>query len=410
MNSLKVIILVCLCLSLTLYCGRPEDQNHTSGKKNLTEKYHPVKLYYENASGEKAISYFHYNADGINDKSYWTTLDSSRYSHNWQTFDQQGNLIRKYREFSDSLISSNIYKYDNSGNLIEESFERSDGIGGTTTYKYNDKGWLLSADCQGLNGWFYGFISYQNDKQGQKLRAIITKDSAEIGAITYTYDETGNLKEEFWDFPDVWNQTFIYDYDLYIDSQPTSYSSANVFITNTAKYQVVKEEYDFNNEQGGPSFYEYDSAGKLLRKIFERSDGFRTETTFEYDSSGLLVMSARSYSSGLTGTFSYEYNGNRRLVKRIFERSDGVAGSELYEYDYKMNLVKAEYQNFDSWLTGTLTFQHDDSGRLVSGFFDGSEFDADLSFSYDVDGNIVKIHWEFTFGKAQTYQFEYQKL
>ena len=343
-------------------------------------------------------------------KCYWTLLDSTRFSHNWYTYDRHGNLLRKYREFSEGRVSSNIYQYDENDNLVLELFERSDNISGKVTYTYDEKGRLLTADCQGLNGWFYGFIKYQTDKQGRKISATISKDTAQIGTITYSYDEHGNLLKEHWDFPDVWYQTFEYEYESYTEKTPPSYASANVFITNTAEYQIVEENYSYNGQQGGPSSYEYDEDGKLIRKIFERSDGFRTETTFKYDSAGFLVQSERNYNNDLSGTFSYEYNGNRLLTKRMFERSDGVTGSELYEYDFKMKLIKAEYENFDGWLSGTLTFEHDDSDKFTKGYFDGKDFDADISFHYDEFGNIVRIRWDFSSGQYQTYDFVYRKL
>jgi hypothetical protein len=70
--------------------------------------------------------------------------------------------------------------------------------------------------------------------------------------------------------------------------------------------------------------------------------------------------------------------------------------------------VKAIYDNFDTWLTGTIDFTHTD-GQLTGGHFKGEKgFDANIVFENDNNGNPVKIKWDFTFGKSQTYTFEYE--
>ena len=373
--------------------------------------YRLIKLHYENASGEKGLTTFEFDKSGIMSKAHWSLLDGSRNSENYHTFDQNGQLILKYREFSDGLTSRLEYKYEKNGHLIEEDFFRSDSVKGTTRYEYDKNGFLAKADCQGLNGWFYGIIHYVCDEKGRKINATIEKEGKNIGYITYSYNDYGYLEKEYWDFSGTWSQTFVYEYEKVDNTLNTCFTSSNVFMTNTHTYRIVKENYDYSNKVGGPSFYEYEKSGKLKKKIFKRSEGLETVTTYEYDQNGILKKSHRTYSNGLTATFNYEFNGNRRLVGRSFVRSDGLTGSEQYEYDEKMNLTKACYNNMDSWLTGTITFEYDKKGKLSKGFYkDKNEMDAKLTFQYDINGNIVKIHWDFSKDMTQTYTFEYDKI
>jgi len=59
---------------------------------------------------------------------------------------------------------------------------------------------------------------------------------------------------------------------------------------------------------------------------------------------------------------------------------------------------------------GKITFEYDSENKLKSGFFKGeNNFDADLSFEVDKNENLTKIHWDFSFGKTQTYEFKYNK-
>ena len=137
----------------------------------------------------------------------------------------------------------------------------------------------------------------------------------------------------------------------------------------------------------------------------------KTVTTYEYDEKGLLMKSFRNYSDGRKAEFSYHYNENKQLIRRLFFASNGFEGSEAYKYNENGALKSAKWDKFDTWLTGTITFEYDSNNRLKSGSFKGeNNFDADLSIEVDKKGNLTKIHWNFSFGKTQTYWFKYKRL
>ncbi|OQX95304.1 hypothetical protein B6I21_06100 [candidate division KSB1 bacterium 4572_119] len=96
------------------------------------QEYRLFKLHYENSSGEKGVTTFDSDKDGNLTVAVWELLDGSRSSINFYTYDKNGNLEKKYREFSDSLFSTQLYEYDSKGNLIYQSYERSDGRKGST--------------------------------------------------------------------------------------------------------------------------------------------------------------------------------------------------------------------------------------------------------------------------------------
>jgi hypothetical protein len=372
-------------------------------------EYQLLKLYYENSSGENGLTTFDYDEKGILDKAIWELSDGSRMSLNFYKHDKNGNLISKYREFSDSLTSNQFYEYDDHGNLIKETFQRSDSVSGRTNYEYDKNGQLIHADCSGLNGWFYGEINYIYDETGRKQKADIIQKGKNTGIILYAYDGNNNLIKEYWDFSGQWSQTFIYEYEKCQTSLPQFYTSSNVFIINNSEYRIVKESYDYADKIGGPSYYIYNKNGKLLNKRFERSDGFSTETAYLYDHRGQLTKSYRKYSNGLCAVFTYEFNNLGKLIKRSFKRTDGMAGSESYDYDEKLKLTHANWENFDSWLTGSIEFRNNKNGDLSEGYFHGiNGFDAKINFKYDKTGNLIKIYWNFSFGEIQTYLFAYE--
>jgi hypothetical protein len=401
-----------VCLLVLMLNIQFQASENTALIERKIGRYRILRLHYNNSSDEKGVTTFEYNQEGLMYKALWQLLDGSRNSINFYTHDHNGNLIRKYREFSDGKTSTQLFKYDENGNLIFEDFNRSDGIKGETSYVYDTRGILLEADCRGLNGWFFGVIKYRYDERRRKKEAEIERDGQKIGKIEYRYDENNYLSEEYWDLSGEWNQTFSYEYEECLDNKSNPYTSSNIFLTFSASNKVIKEDYDFNKKSGGPSYYEYDESGKLTRKTFKRSDGLKTVTDYFYDVDNRLVKSLRRYTDGGSGIFSYEYNENRNLIKRTFIHVDGSTAEELYQYDGTGRLIRAVWDKFDTWLTGTITFDYDRSGDPLIGHFKGSgdnKFDADITFSFDENKNLIRIHWKFSFDGTQTYTFGYEK-
>jgi hypothetical protein len=371
-------------------------------------EFRPVKLYYENSTGEVAMTTYYYDIDGKNYLAHWQLEDSSRSSINYYEHDTSGNQIRKYREFSDGFISDQHFYFDAEGRLVREDFSRSDGVEGKTDYEYDDQGRCLAARCNGLNGWFHGDLYFFYDSQGKKTGAGIYRGKDSIGYIEYSHDDYGNMTGEYWDFNGQWSQTFRYEFQ---QKAPQTYTSSNVFIRENKWFRLKGEDFTYNDETGGPSFYEYDAGSRLIMKEFICSDGLSTRTTYQYDSTGLLRTSLREYHDGITANFHYWYSIDRKLLVRTFERSDGGKGSETYRYDDQGLLVSGEVENFDNWLNGSLAFNYDETGLLKTGRFTGDDgFKADLQFEYDLHQNLIKIHWDFSYGGFQTYTFTYEPL
>ena len=360
-------------------------------------------LNYENSSGEKGISFFEYDGNKRMMKGFWQLVDSSRWSVNYYFYNSKNQLIEKYREFSDGITSNLRYEYDSEGKKTAEDFSRSDGVSGISTFEYDKNGALIKIHCNKYSGWFDGEIIYIPGENGNPVYGDILRNNQKLGDIKFEYTKDGNLKIEKWITPD-WNQTFDWEYK----ALPKSYTSSNVFISENNRFKLAEENYSYNGETGGPSYFMYDTNGKLIQKTFVRSDSLKTITTYEYNPNGVLEKSVRKYNDGATAIFNYKYNKNRQLVCRWFTHSNGTSGKELYFYSPEGMLQKAELQNFDNWITGDITFIHLKNGNLKKGKFKGNKFDADLDFGYDESGNLTSIVWNFSFGKSQTYQFIYQ--
>ncbi len=399
MKAIRYLSLACLAGTILVSCGRKPDSPPTEPESG----YRLVRLHYENAGGERGVTHYYYDTEGRDYLAVWHLLDSSRSSLNHRELDSAGRMLVKSRQFSDGISSVQHYRYNPDGNLVGEDFSRSDGVKGQVEYGYDGEGKLVWADCNGLNGWFYGRIEYTWE-DGMKTGARLLRDSVPIGTIEYQY-ENGRLVREHWDFNGTWSQTFRYEYQ---EAAVQTYTSSNVFIRESPWFRVAREDYDFNGQSGGPSFYTYDADGKLVSKEFIRSDGLRTVTTYEYDSTGLLDRSHREYDDGRQTEFLYWYSVERKLLVRTFQWSDGNSGSEAYRYEEGL-LAQGEWENVDGWLNGILLPEYDSAGLMTGAVFKGEDgVDATLEFGYDRDFNLVRINWEFSSGHTQTYRFVYE--
>ena len=187
------------------------DHTVTAGRSGQSE-WQLYKLHYENSSGEKGVTTFYYDENGILHRSFWILLDGSRSGYSFHTYDRDGNMTLKYREFSDGLTSRNIFTYDQKGNLLIDKYARSDGREGAVYYSYDHNGRLQEADCRNMNGWFAGRITYEYDFSGRKVEGTISRDGKFAGTIVYKYDERDRLISEHWDLGGSWTQTFSFEY------------------------------------------------------------------------------------------------------------------------------------------------------------------------------------------------------
>jgi YD repeat-containing protein len=382
----------------------------TPGAAKFLPRYDDARLErmdYWNSSGELGRTVYIYGRDGVLRFAVWLLDDSSRSSANYHLYDGAGREIEQYREFSDSVIVSEHYEYDGAGHRVLERFERSDGRVGTARNAFDSLGRLSSSECDKYKGWFTGRIEYEY--AGQRLTgARVSKGEKEIGAIEYVYDEAGRLRKETWKFIDSWSQTFSYVYECI---PAKVYSASSPLLAFNPKFRVTGETYDYNRELGGPSHYRYDAEGRLIEKVFERTDGLTTTTSFEFDGTGNLISSHRRYSSGKTADFVYRYNDRLQLEERTFKRSDGATGFERYNYDRLGRLVSARYDNMDFCLTGNLSFSYDKWGRLSAGRYQGDGgLNANLRITADNDSNVLSVQWTFSDGTTQTYNFTYTRL
>lgn len=391
-------------LFLTLLLLMPAAISQPFG--HATAGYRIKGITYENSSGEQGNTTFSYDKHNRLREACWLLDDGSRSSVNTYTTDEKGHVVAAGRIFSDGITTSETFKYNDLGQKVHEDFFRSDSVSGSADYFY-ENGMMVKAIYRKHKGWLSGSMHFRYADGGKKNRAYLLKGKDTICSVTYKYNRNGNMTGEDWDFGGRWKQWFRYRYEA---TSEKAYYYSSPLLSNTGCCKIVKEYYTYNQEVGGPSIYHYNDNGLLYKKEFIRSDGVSTITFYEYDRERRLVSSQRAYSDGKKARFTYQYNNNNELIRRNYYANDSLAGFEVYTYDPEGRLKEAEILNFDNWLSGSIAFDHDASGKPVSGRFSGSGgFDAGISISYNDAGMLCIIRWEFSFGKFQQYTFEYEK-
>lgn len=372
-------------------------------------KYHHLRLkylHYQNDSGEKGKTTFLYNAEGKLHKAIWELLDGSRHSVNTLILNNNGQLERNSRIFSDSITSELVYTYNENTQLIKEEFTRSDSISGIAEYIYENNR-LSKINCRGLKGWFHGTIEYEYNESGLKTGARLLKDEAELGTINYYYGENGLLLEEIWTIKG-WTQNFSYEYE---DINCKKYVYSSPFISPACGYRVKIEQYTWCGKIGGPSYYHYNDREQLEKKVFIRSDSVQLDIYYQYSDEGLIEKSWRSFDDGSKTIFYYTYNKTGQILSRRFQKTDESTGEELYDYDENGRIKSVQYNNFDGWLNAKATIYYDLYDRPVKADLFGQKVkDGTIDFSYDNFGNMIFMHWQITPEIFQDYSFEYESF
>jgi len=363
--------------------------------------YRIVKLVYNNKSGEQGTTHFFYNQQGLLWRSFWALDNGSRSSENRYAANTEGNIVSTLREYSDGLVSNEIFRYEQ-GLKIHEAFHQSDGRNGQAFYYY-EEGYLSKAVYENYKGWLTAEIWYSYDQNKRLEKARILNSGKPVGTISYSYSGEGNLLRERWDFGETWWQEFTWEYAPFC-----RFTFPNVWLSCKPEYRIVKEEFDFNGETGGPSYYSYDEKGAPSVKEFIRSDGYRALSLFQYDS---LANTVNAHKSTIDGGFTktiWLYNADNRLVGRQNFKSDSLVSYESYFYDKQARLSMVWLQGTDGWLTGNIIIEEWLNEKpLVANFKSADGTTAIIRFSYK-DGLLHEQYWEFSFGKYQVYRYYYE--
>ncbi len=201
--------------------------------------------------------------------------------------------------------------------------------------------------------------------------------------ITYTTDDTTNSTEYKYD--DKGNIESITETNQYGLKTVTNYIYQNGKLISTVRdgKDTVK--------------YVYDDKGLLIKEIGTDPRGEEGVTEYFYDGNKNIIKTVYTDSTS-TITREYTYNSDNKLTKEVSSASYGTTLETEYIYDGKALVKKIEMTKFDkSEAYDKVVHEYTnnaygDPTKCVSTIFrNGIERPYYTEYSYDADGNLIKV-------------------
>ncbi len=327
-----------------------------------------------------------------------------------KTEDARGNAV--HRAFDDhyNVVSltdpagrSYSYGYDSRGNLVRSTdplghvtrftftgpfdrlASRRDANGNLTRYAYT-----VSDDLQSITYADGSQESWTYDELGNR----ITWTNRRSRSIGYAYDPSGRIISK--NYADGSQVTYSYDHH----GNPTNAADAagSITLEFNDKDQLIKISYPggkflmFTYDASGRRASSVDQLGHLLTygynaagQLESMMNGLgQTVVRYEYDAAGRLVR--KTLGNGVYTT--YEYDPTGRVLHLVnFNADDSVLSRFDYSYDNRGR------RTFMDTLDGKWTYEYDDLGQLTHAVFSSTSPEIpsqDLTYVYDAVGNRIR--------------------
>ncbi len=313
-------------------------------------------------------------------------------------FDKQASI-------TDASARTTRFEYDATGNLTRTVM--ADGSADSSTYDEEGRK-LSSTDREGHTTFF------EYDELGRQVRAIAADDTpADLSdnPVTETvYDRGGRVVARI----DALGNRTEYEYVVATATEPRREIVRDALGNETVReFDLSGKEIHFIDALGRVTNSEYDSAGRLTRKIFDDGSFTRTEydfkgqkiaetdqagvrTQFRYDILGRLV--AVENAAGEVTSYSYDDTGSQ------ITQTDAMGRTTRFEYDALKRrtarvLPLGQRETVEYSASGQLLSKTDFNGRTtrpeydamgrVSGEIapDGSE----IGFTYTPSGKRLQV-------------------
>jgi RHS repeat-associated protein len=305
-------------------------------------------------------------------------------------YDRLGRRIKRTLP----LGMSETYAYDAAGQLTS----RTDFNGKTTSYAYDNMGRLLTKTPDPSLG--QTPVVYTYNTQG--LRASM---SDATGATTYEYDALDRLKRKV-----APQGALTYAYDEAGNLISTRSSNANGLSVNYA-YDALNRLSTVTDNRLGASqtVYDYDEVGNLSGYVY--GNGVRTTHTYnslnrltEITGGKASTLASYAYTLGPTGNrlsvaelggrqVSYTYDDLYRLTSEtVASDPAGKNGSASYTYDAVSNR-KARASSLPG--VASTTHEYDANNRLISDAYDANGntlVSGGNTYRFDFENRLVEMN------------------
>lgn len=348
------------------------------------------------------VSHYTYDKSGNRYASYLTDSTGSLSSLTLSLYDADGN---NFAQVSQPETGSGSYvigdntivtysSYDAAGNLIRET----SGSGIVTTYSYDDENRLTACNIDDTGDENDITVAYDSTASSSQVITVTDANGNQkveklnwSGLTTETEDISNSGDEdsmitsyEFDDYGRKVKET--YSDDSYITYSYTG-SSENISVKTT--YAGAESE---NQEAESTTTYTYDDFDRVLTAVVQKDGSTVSSTAYTYDAEGKKISETVSYGLSTEETTTYAYDSEGRLVKTTYPDGSGLE-DVTYTYDVQGNLLTVSHD-------GSLVceYSYDGLGQLVS-MKEYKEPGASSSgyilrtYAYDSHGRCISIKY-----------------
>lgn len=166
-------------------------------------------------------------------------------------------------------------------------------------------------------------------------------------------------------------------------------------------------------QRSGDGRYEmtYDSAGRMLSKLWYSGEECKSEYYYTYDDAGHPMEEVRITRYSEENTVTYTRNYNEDFTEAVIDKVENGenTGYTLETYNAEgLILTSNSYDVNDTWRSGS-AYEYDDAGRLVVEWrYSSSETQADydIIYTYDENSLLVTKNVDYYYGYLMTYTYE----
>lgn len=259
------------------------------------------------------------------------------------TYDNEYKYIIKIHtefESNSSIYSNTFFTYDTYGNMSTREYNSSTGEWEENSWDYDEKGQLLASHDASSDGW-YEDIQNVYDNDGKLIESNLTSQNLLFPwNITYVYDTQDNLVTIDRDVGDGnrWISEFEYDEN---GTKIKGYRVASS-VESTTSYTYdergnIIEEYTVQADNSGwyKQEYTYNEVNEILTDRYENSFGNLELITYTYDTENRVLTRQEEDQNSDWMMRSYTYDEFGKESTTLYESSQ-ADNSVLVEFDYKL--------------------------------------------------------------------------
>ena len=346
------------------------------------------------SGGTDVITLRAYNAKGkVNTKVRLT--GTQRTEVELTSYDARGRLTRQWWNTGrtvDYTYSGRTVTASDMGRVSLKTFDAwggtvssTDASGNTVSYAYHSSGKPSSVTVEGTDG-SSSMVTMEYDGAGNQVEL----DDPDAGTQTYIYAADGRMLGN----TDGRGVTTVNSYDsLERISRSEVGSMSTEYFYGTSGHSALR--LDSVKTGGCTESYAYDAYGRLTGRTRVYPDGKVLTHSYGYDAFSRL--STETFPSGLQTTYGYDDSG--------FRDSIAVAGTVLWR------LVSYDGRKQTAALSNGLLLctENDYWGRLTARYMlspDSGERSRQLSFAYDMRGNLTSRTGVAGTGMAETFTYD----